>query len=709
MQSITRFLALTALSGMLAACGGGGASVPETTTENAAVISSSVPQRLLSRVTYRTPIGESGAEEGKLLIASDKENKLLLAAVNTGAGTELSSASTAKALARIATGYADGLDSVALTRLEAAIQSAAEQGLAPLESSAVVTALSVVEKPEQVQTKAIAQPRLDADCRAAALLPPTGLGCFSGLHGGTVWIEAPTFLPINIRNDGFLTWQVSTFDGDNLPLSQAQLTARKRGVLEGPASLKVEVSPARTFSLLVSQNKETSQAALVSILSNALQNLYGLIPYSQYLPVNPDEADKIVTRLVNDPRYGLRDAFRAFLELPPQTVMNFTIPSTTQQMMIDRTKIVVEGVWDALTQNVTGTLYLGKQLAEWHQFKDSPPATLGICVSDVGRVVNCPARLVFAQAQRQLNLGQTFNAALNLKAMVSGSGSTTDRETWVPPVLYSIEGPTGVATVDRNSGLVTAVAAGTATLRATDPATDATGTMTLVVAPRLEMLPVWSHFTLPYAASATQNSFGCLRGGVDANLVMTYELASTGTGCGSVSAWSSSMRAGYTWGQRNNFDAMLHDAAGRPGPEQGAYVSEVWRPSSGNILIDTKKRLSEVFMVLDGLSCTANQKAYTVRGGENTVSLIPSDPTGTVLSIDLNSFLGIQEIYVNKNGQKDLRIAFSSTTGVFLTVQVADNAATGANSWIFVYGPAGNPVPPQFLCGQGRGVTMGLF
>lgn len=697
---------------MLAACGGGGASVPETTTENAAVISSSVPQRLLSRVTYRTPIGESGAEEGKLLIASDKENKLLLAAVNTGAGTELSSASTAKALARIATGYADGLDSVALTRLEAAIQSAAEQGLAPLESSAVVTALSVVEKPEQVQTKAIAQPRLDADCRAAALLPPTGLGCFSGLHGGTVWIEAPTFLPINIRNDGFLTWQVSTFDGDNLPLSQAQLTARKRGVLEGPASLKVEVSPARTFSLLVSQNKETSQAALVSILSNALQNLYGLIPYSQYLPVNPDEADKIVTRLVNDPRYGLRDAFRAFLELPPQTVMNFTIPSTTQQMMIDRTKIVVEGVWDALTQNVTGTLYLGKQLAEWHQFKDSPPATLGICVSDVGRVVNCPARLVFAQAQRQLNLGQTFNAALNLKAMVSGSGSTTDRETWVPPVLYSIEGPTGVATVDRNSGLVTAVAAGTATLRATDPATDATGTMTLVVAPRLEMLPIWTHFTLPYAAIATtSNVGGCLpsfRGGVDANLVMTYE--QTNIACGSVPASSSSMRAGYQYNlnvTRNHVALNSTEGAGTLGPQQG-YGDELWRPTSGNILIDSKKRLSEMFMFFNGLSCTANQKAYTVRSGENTVDVIPADPTGTVLSIDLNSFSLGQEHYTNRNGLKSLMGVFVSTTGVTLSVNFNDNATTGTNNWLFSSIPAGSQGPRELLCG-GRGVTMGLF
>ena len=442
---------------------------------------------------------------------------------------------------------------------------------------------------------------------------------------------------------------------------------------------------------------------------NALENLYGLIPGSNNLPVDFEEASKIITRLVTEPRYRLGDAFKDFLLLAPKTLMNSMLPKSSQQLMREQTESVLVGVWDEITQNIPATMLLAKQLADWHQLKDAAPATIGICVSNDGRVVNCPARLVFAQAQKQLNLGQTFNAALNLKAMVSGSGSTTDRETWLPPVLYSIEGPTGVATVDRNSGLVTAVAVGTATLRVTDPATDATGTMTLVVAPRLEMLPVWSHFTMPYAASATQNSFGCLRGGVDANLVMTYELASTGTGCGSVSAWSSSMRAGYTWSQRNNFDAMLHDAAGRPGPEQGAYVSEVWRPSSGNILIDTKKRLSEVFMVLDGLSCTANQKAYTVRGGENTVSLIPSDPTGTVLSIDLNSFLGIQEIYVNKNGQKDLRIAFSSTTGVFLTVQVADNAATGANSWIFVYGPAGNPVPPQFLCGQGRGVTMGLF
>jgi hypothetical protein len=446
-------------------------------------------------ITTNTPTGQS------LILALDANNNIVLSAVTTSYSTTLSADSTALSLTRIAIGdiatsqSASAIDSAiradpGYTSLVTAIQNALNANVAPTTDSAVLQALANVVSPAIARVSSAAGSRANIKALVSPILQSPNpivlpITVLSDQVIGTLPVQIDSSGPhaVGLSNHMPIPWVASSTDASGATLEENAWVSSNTLLALGSGSI---FSSTAGFNLTLEQNSKTHGQIVADLVSDAISIVTGFNSLSgegagcNLTALNAAIAAAAEVNFDGATWAAVRSAFGQFLATESAEIAK----ECGANSFVTEALSAVSQLQQALT--LAKTAYkLGSALTEIAyaaNYWSNPPATIGVCESAQGAVVNCAAAYQFTPAEVILAPGATTTPVLTAK-------DNRGNPTGVPSGLTYTPDNTPAFSIDHVTGAVTATsqAAGTPTsVTVTDLEGSAQGTLSVgVVVPQI--------------------------------------------------------------------------------------------------------------------------------------------------------------------------------------------------------------------------------
>jgi hypothetical protein len=519
--------ALAVVVASLSACTGGSNSSSDTTQSSppttsptqgqtivtSVTIDSAVPKSVAGTVTNvlspndssssvdSVTISTGGVNGESVVIATDSNNKILLAAFTSSDTTTLSVESTALALVRFAIGQVP--PGMTAAQLNDAIRAAADYG--PLQTQ---IGLALAAGTPLAATPAVAQELSTVLSQVARSI---GAPVSANAGGGKIptniapaLVAIPQVLPplpvtvvqdallhllpiqitdtdalgqVYVRNSMPIEWRARSYDA----ISGAEMTSPS-----SPFKLKpntgtwVPGTGGQNFNLSIEQDVITQRDTLTNIIVDALRFELQFFPDSCADTVLRSSVEAYIDLLAALPSDAttLKEFIKGYFTLDTaKGVLSECLKRATTSAFLSAVITFLDDV--ALIQGVASAAFLAAEIEYALKFWGDPAHMVGVCFDNTKKIANCAASFTFAPSNLVAAIGADLTTATTMTAMDNHNPpSPTGIPAWL---IYAKTDTGGVIGLNTATGVATATGIGSGSVTVKDPSTDAKGTYSVSV------------------------------------------------------------------------------------------------------------------------------------------------------------------------------------------------------------------------------------